>query len=364
MILPYTCRRLVVVLVLLFAVASIAQGASPPPGIDWKEDLQSGKAAGAARKTAIMMFVADDGAASTALAKSMQDPKVMRMLRHFVCVFVSRSYNLQKFQQSYVPWIAATPQTTFQPPLLVFGGPDGNARQEYRISGKSLKPAELLLHLEKVLRALAPNEAKTATSAGLKSMTLAEYCARLDHSVSFLEANLTREKLALFMQEVQSALDTCKFLKAKLRRMKDKAKQAQANKHSKDLEKYLKKLARYRGKEKEQEKYEGYLEKTREALNGVTTAVENQVIETELLNCKAVPRSKKPGSLDALKSDLEKLDCVVEVSYEETDETVKVQGEEFKIAVFAVNFEKGKVKKFDVEKTFKKHNYRAKWVKE
>jgi hypothetical protein len=348
---------------LFIVTASVALAHSPPPGIDWKEDLPAGKLEAASRKLPIMMYVADDNAGSKAMTASLQDPKVTRMLRHFVCVFVSRSHKLPNFQRSYVPWIAATPQTTFQPPLLVFGDSAGNAKQEYRIEGKSLGATELLAHLEKVLKALAPDEAKKATGQGLKSMNLGEFCERLDISVTFLENNLVKEKLILFLQEVSSALETCKYLKPKLRKIKDKEKRKEATGHFKKLENSLKKLAKYRGKEKDDEKYEGYLKEAREALESLATAVKSIKIETDTLTCRAVPRNKKPSSQDDLKSELEKLDYVTKVSLEETEETVKVQGEEFKITVFTITCEKGKASKSKIERLFKKSGYLAKWKK-
>jgi len=353
----------VLVFILTVIAVSIAFAHNPPPGIDWKEDLPSGKTEAASRKLPIMMYVADDNAGSTTMSASLQDPKVTRMLRHFVCVFVSKSYKLPNFQRSYVPWIAATPQTTFSAPLLIFGDASGNAKQEYRIDGKSLGAAELLAHLEKVLRALAPDEAKKATGQGLKSMNLGEFCERLDISVTFLESNLVKEKLTLFMQELESALETCKYLKPKLRKIKDKETQKKATAHFKELESYLKKLAKYRGKEKDTEKYEGYLKKAREALDGLTEEIKNIKIETDTLSCRAVPRNKKPSAHEDLKTELEKLDFVVEVSLEETDETVKVQGEEFTITVFTITCEKGKASRVKMERVFKKFGYLPKWLK-
>lgn len=347
--------------VLLLTQAAFAH--NPPPGIDWKEDLPSGKTEAAAKKLPIMMYVADDNANSTTMSQSLQDPKVTRMLRHFVCVFVSRSYKLPNFQRSYVPWIGATPQTTHSAPLLIFGDASGNANQDYRVEGKSLGAAELLVHLEKVLKVLAPDAAKNATGEGLRSMSLGEFCQRLDASVTFLENNLVPEKLTLFLQEVKSALETCKFLKPKLRKIKDKPLQTQALGHHKELEKHLKDLASYRGREKEQEKFEALVAKAREALTEMTSAIGDIKIETETLTCRAEPRSTKPGSREELQAELEKLDYVQSISIEETSETVKVRGEELAVAVFAITCEKGKASRSELERLFRKHGYNAKWLK-
>ncbi len=358
------CGCPIIVIILLLGAASAAFAQSPPPGIDWKEDLPTGKQEAAARKLPIIMYVADNNANSQTISASLQDPKVTRMLRHFVCVYVARNYKLPNFQRSYVPWIAATPQTTHQSPLLIFGDAAGNAKQEYRIEGKSLGAKELLSHLEKVLRALAPDEAKKATGAGLKSMDLGEFCERLDISVTFLKNNLVKEKVALFLQEVESALETCKYLKLKLRKIKDSKQQKDATEHFKKFESSLKKLAKFRGKEKENAQFEEYLKEAREALDGMAAVIKNIKLETDTLVCHAVPRDKKPSSHDDLKTELEKLDYVVEVSLEQTDETVKVQGEEFKVTAFTITCEKGKASKPKLERLFRKYGYLAKWKKE
>lgn len=354
--------RFLAVCVMLVLIASGAYALNPPKGVAWRDDLQTGKAEAAARRVPIMMYVAGDDPNSTTTSQSLQDPKIIRMLRNFACVFISKSHNQQKYQASYVPWIGVTPQTTHSPPVLIFGDPAGKVHQEYRKEGKPLKPAEVLAHLEKVLRSLAPKKARALRGETLKTMTLPEYCKRIEGSQAFIEESLSPEKVALVRMEAGAGLDTCKYLKKKLNKIKDKKKKAEAFKYSRILEKYLKKLVKYKGREKDQDKYEEYVEKAREALDDLKSVIESIKVETETLKYKAVPRRKGAGADDALRSDLEKLGHVTQVTFEKTEESAKVDGTELKVSVFTITCERDTVKKADIEKVFKKHGYEGLWI--
>jgi len=336
---------------------------NPPAGIAWKETLQEGKTEAGQKKLPIIMFVADDNANSSTLASAFQAPKVVQISRYFVCVFVCKTYKLQNFQQSYVPWIAVTAQTTFSPPVLIFGDSSGNAHQEFRVEGKALGGKELFAQMEKVLKKLAPNAARGISGSGLKSLTLTEFCEKMETSLTTLENNLSAERLALFREEAKLALETMKHFKSKLRKIKDKEAKEKAEKNAKELEKSLKSVGRYRGGDKEAEKTREHFMKARESLAGLKAAVENIRIETEVLTCRVQPRNKKPVSFEELKAGLEELDYVMGVEITPTDETVKIQGEEFKVAVCAITCEKGASSKSEIERTIRKHGYQPDWTK-
>jgi hypothetical protein len=350
--------------VVLFGVARVAYAAQPPQGISWKEDIQSGKTEAGSRKVPIMMYVAGDNANTETLSKTMQDTRVIRMLRHFVCVFVSQSYNLQKFQMSYVPWIGATPQTTHTPPILIFGDPAGNPRQEYRIEGKGLGPDELLAHLEKVLKALAPEEAKMATDESLKSMTFEEYLKRLKISLDFLKDNLSVDMLVQFQEEVKSALQVCEYLKQKLGKLKNGDDKTRATDSLKAIQNYLQKLAKFKGKEKEKEEYEGYIKKAHEYFDDLSRMIATIESVKETVTVKALPNSAKVSAGEQIKSDIEKLEGVLDVSFEVTDETVEVQKVKHKVIVFRITCEKGKDIKQEIERILAKHGYKANWTQQ
>ncbi|MCX7704475.1 MAG: hypothetical protein N2234_10355 [Planctomycetota bacterium] len=354
-----------VVLLCYFVLVPVVLYAHPPPkGIDWKDEIQAGKTEASSRKVPIMMYVAGDNANSEALSQSMQDPKVVRMLRHFACVFVSQSHNLQKFQQSYVPWIGATPQTTHTPPVLIFGDPAGNPRQEYRVEGKSLKVEELLAHLEKVLRSLAPEEAKLATEESLKTMTLLEHCKRLELSLEFLEKNLSAEMLVQFQEEIRSALHTLDSLEGKLKRLKGGDAKVKAIEKLKELEKTFQKLSKYKGTEKEKKEYDNYIKKAREHFDSLVEIVKRVEGDKEVMCFKAVPRSKKVSREEEVKSALEKIEKVIEVSFERTEETVDVEGEKKRVSIFRVTCEKGKVSRSEIAQVLDKCGYEVRWVEE
>lgn len=357
------CRISFAVCVLLVVITSVAYSQSPPKGIDWKDNILAGGRDATSRHIPIMMFVAEDDAGTQAMSTNLEDPKVTSMLKHFACVFISRSRDEHAWRQAFVPWMVPNAAATYATPLLVFGDPQGKPRQEYRIEGGKLKVEELLKHLEKVLKELAPDEAKAIMAEELKALPLHEICKRLSDSVTFLEKNLSSETRVQFTEEVRSAIETCKFVKERLVELKDKEKQAQATERLKDLEKHLKELAKFTGKEKdkEKEKYGDYLKKAREAVDGLTSLIPVPPIEMETLVCKAIPLAKQVATVYELEYALKKIEFVKEVSFEKTNETFKVEEVEYKISVFTITYQKGKVKKEDIEKVFKEHYYEAKW---
>jgi hypothetical protein len=357
-------RNTLAICVLLVLFASSAYSQTPPKGIDWKNSIQSGRTQATSRHVPIMMFVAQDDKGTIDMTASLEEPRVTTILKHFVCVFISRDNDPDSFWSAFVPWIVPNARAQYHTPLLVFGDTQGKPRQDYRSEGANLKPEELLKHLQKVLKALAPDEAKAVLEEELKALSLYELSKRLSDSVAFLEKNLASKTQAQFVDEVRFATEICKFLNQKLEELKDKEKQTQAAEHLKELQKILKELTKFTGKEKdkEKEKYDDYLKKTREAVDKLTSIIPAPKIETETLVCKAIPLARQVATVYELEYGIKQLGFVTNVSFEMTKEPYKVENVEYKIAVFTITCDKNKIKKDEIEKVFKEHYYEAKWV--
>jgi hypothetical protein len=361
--LPFkVCRNSFAICILLVLLTSVAYSQTPPKGINWKNTIQSARTDATSRHIPIMMFVAQDDQGTIDMTTSLEEPEVTAMLKHFVCVFISRDHDPNSFWNAFVPWIVPHKRAQYRTPLLVFGDEKGRPFQEYRIEGVTPKPEELLKHLEKVLKALAPNEAKTVIAEKFKAMPLHEICKYLSDSISFLEKNLSSETQTQFVDEARASIETCKSLKDRLGELTDKEKQAQATERLKEIQKNLKELARFTGKEKEKEKFVECLKKAREAVDALTSLFPPLPIETETLMCKAIPTAQQVATIYELEYGLKQLKFVTKVSFEKTDEDFKVGNTGFKIAIFTITCDKNKMKKDEIEKVFQEHGYEAKWL--
>lgn len=247
------------------AAPLLVWGQTPPVGPTWKRTAVEGKADASSKGVPILIFVAGSDPNSQTMSKSFEDTAVVRLTRHFACVFLSKDYDRTNFQQSYVPWIGPTPQTTHSPPCLIFGDAQGNPRAELRVEGKGFSPAELAKHLQKALDVLAPGQSVKAKIEALEAATLAGIVKTLNESLTTLEAKLTENTVDEFKEELAWASLVARYVEPKLKGIKDREARAEAGKALKDLKKAVSDLGRYRGKD---------TDKFRETLSAARAALE------------------------------------------------------------------------------------------
>jgi hypothetical protein len=222
---------------------------TPPLGPTWKRTAAEGKSEASSKGIPILIFVAGGDANSQTMGKSFEDPGVVRLTRHFACVFLGKDYDRTNFQQSYVPWIGSTPQTTHSPPCLIFGDSQGNPRADLRIEGKGLSPADLTKHLQKALDALAPSQSFKAKLEALEAAKLGGILKTLGESLAALDAKLSESTVEEFKEELAWASLVARYVEPKLKEIKVREARAEAAKALKDLKKALSDLGRFRGKE-------------------------------------------------------------------------------------------------------------------
>src|SRR5436190_1253883 len=109
--------------VLAFLVAATAAQAqvAPPKKASWKTTTDEGIADATKRGVPMLVYVAYNGPAAELQTKSFDDPAVVHLLGNFTCVFLAKEYNLDKFQDSFAPWICPTVEGSYRPPVLSFG---------------------------------------------------------------------------------------------------------------------------------------------------------------------------------------------------------------------------------------------------
>jgi hypothetical protein len=188
--------------------------------------LDSAAAAGrdaASRGTPIFLVVVENDANARAITAVLEDAAVIRVLRHFSCAFLSRFRDRNMFEASYIPWIGATADTPFYAPALIFGEPGGKPRPEYRMEGKVPPASELIRHLERVLKDLAPAEAQKGRAAELGSATLQDLLARLADSCSFLADQARPDRATAFREEAAWAAQIASCLDGAGRKHKSRS---------------------------------------------------------------------------------------------------------------------------------------------
>jgi len=231
----------------LFAASAHAQ--TPPIGPLWKYTAADGKTEAASKSMPILIFVAGNDANSQTISKSFSDPAVVRLTKHFACVFLGKDYDKGKFQQSYVPWIGPTPQTSHSPPCLIFGDSQGNPRADLRSEGKGLSAADLAKHLQKALDLLAPEGSLKAKIERLEASKLAEIVKTLEESLTALDSKLSETTIEDYKTELDWASLVSKYVDPKQKEIKDKEARSAAAKALKDLKKALTDLGKFRGKD-------------------------------------------------------------------------------------------------------------------
>jgi hypothetical protein len=247
------------------AAAGLAQ-VSAPKGTTWADSLDAGKKEAAKRGCPILMFsfdkVSDD---CTRLKQNFEDPKVVAVCKVFACVFVSRDLDLNKFQMSYVGWMADSAGAQYTPPLVVFGDAKGNCRKEFRLEAKCPSPEELLEHLLKVLQAVTPERVENARYEMLMLSTLPELAQSLCDSLDKLAEKLTSDQVNPFQEELKNASLKARAMEVKLEGLKDtkeKKFKSDAKKHYGALKKFMDKLAGFKGKTIDT--FKGHLDKCKE----------------------------------------------------------------------------------------------------
>lgn len=270
-------RRLVLSLSLALAlgISAFAQ-ATAPKGTSWKDSLEEGKKDASGLKAPVLMFAFDKNSDdANKLIKSFEDPKVSAVLKVFVCVFVSRDGDLNKFQLSYVPWIGSSASATYNPPLVVFGDSKGNVHQDLRLEGKYLDPAALLEHLYKAIGALAPEKLDAAKSEILNITPLPELVSSLGESFGKLGDSLTADKVNPFQEELKNAQLIAAAVGKKLEGLKDtkeKKFKTQGMSHFNAMKKSFEKLSNFKGKSLDV--FKGHLDKAKEAFEAIKQIVE------------------------------------------------------------------------------------------
>jgi hypothetical protein len=241
----------VAALAFCFLFLRVAEGQSAPPkGVTWKNTLADGKKEAATRKMPILMFVGG-GANGATLAKNLEDPKIVEFLKYFVCVFVSRDYNLSNFQSSYVPWIGATPQTRFSPPCLIFGDKDGNAQQQFRLEGKAPSVNELIKHFEKVMQVLTPENSQKAKLKKLVKATAAEAVEFLAEPLEGIGEKLEEGDRDGVKEELKWAGTVLGYVEKKFKKIKDSKDRKKAAGLVKAMKRQFTLLKRSRGTDTE-----------------------------------------------------------------------------------------------------------------
>jgi hypothetical protein len=255
----------------LFVASAAYAQASPPKGITWKTTADEGKSEASKKNVPLLIYVGDASGTSQELNKSFEDAVVQRLLAHFACVYLARDYDKTKFQQSYVPWIGATPQTTHRAPVLIFGDSKGNPRAEFRVDGKPLSVSELTAHLNKVLTALAPAEGQRSKIETLEASKLSDLLALLDTSMGVLDTNLSDSGLNAFKEELPWTETICKYVETKSsKEVKDKDAKKKVSGLCADLKKSLASLEKFKGKDPD--KFKDALGKAREAQKALAEA--------------------------------------------------------------------------------------------
>lgn len=237
--------------------------AKPPKGAVWKTSVAEGKAEARKRGVPMIVFVAaEDG--SQSLCDTLADAGVVRMLKHFSCVYLSKGYNRSEFQSNYAPWVAKTTADSHRPPLLVFGTPGGEVAADHRSEGRSPGADDLVKHLDQALKALAPAEHSKAKGETLSKATLAEHGDFLEDAADRIEDSLAPDTVAALSEELAWALRVVKSAEGKLASVKDKPTREAAAARLKDVKARLGELAKYKGKD--DAKFEKPLEALGEAV--------------------------------------------------------------------------------------------------
>jgi hypothetical protein len=249
------------------------QDVKPPKGTNWKDTLDAAKSDASSRKAPIFLYSYDKGYDDAVkLNQALEDPKVVAVLKVFSCCFLSRDYNFDKFQHSYIPWIGSSASAQYTPPLMVFGDSKGNAAQEFRVEGKSMDTDQLLEHLFKVLNKLAPDKVENARYEVLLLNTLAELQKKLEDSLKTLDDNLSADKVNVFQDELKNTDLYFRVYSAKVEGLKDKKARTEAWKHIGEMKKLLEKLPKFKGKDIPN--FKANLDKAKESLAAAAKALE------------------------------------------------------------------------------------------
>lgn len=76
--------------------------AKPPKGAVWKNSVSDGKSDAKKRGIPMLVFVAgEDG--SPSMTETMADPAVVKLLKHFSCVYLSKGYNRSESSRTTRP---------------------------------------------------------------------------------------------------------------------------------------------------------------------------------------------------------------------------------------------------------------------
>lgn len=235
----------------LIVASSTAQAqVVPPKNASWKTTAEEGEADAIKRNVPMLVYVAYNGPAATLQTKSFDDPAVVRLLGYFSCVFLAKEYNLDKFQESYEPWVCPTVEGKYRPPVLSFGTAKAGPRKDLRVEGEGLDAGELVAHLEKVLGVLAPAVAQKVKLDKLDQARLPDVLKTLAESMGSLESNLTESTLAKFKEEIAWAGTVLKLADSKVaKEMKDPDARRKAFGLLLDLKKDLSALDKFKGKD-------------------------------------------------------------------------------------------------------------------